>query len=461
MPRPAFLYDDAYITLQNALALWNGGDPHYPDALSLSGATSPFHLLIVAGLLTFLPPEWALLTSCLAGTGVYAAALWALARGEGLTRPESAAIICAGLGVGMLSQHLVNGLETSWTLAGVTWAIKCARTASTPGFAAVCATLPFIRPELVILATALLLDRAVRQKSEAGTLAIATVAAIAPWLILMFVTTGGLVPTTLAAKRDWYAEGCWSVARRATVVGTGIWLWLRSCAFLSFGVLGLSRVRIGRVAAGAMVVTIIIWSTQVPDVLYGYQRHRYYVPFVPLLILGTLMLGARVRRLLTYGAAALAVITTAAVVRLEPAAIAGAQSLRTRVVDTLKSRGARRVMVHDAGYLAYADAAPTLIDMVGLKTPAAAALNHRLTGPSCGARRGDALAALATETAPDYLVVWEPWDQFFAVTDNLRRSGWRAEKIASLGSREPIAIFTLTPPATGRDGDHSPGREGR
>ena len=455
MSRPAFLYDDAYITLQNALALWNGGDPHYPDTLSLSGATSPFHLMVVAGLLTVLPPEWALLASCVIGAAVYAVGLWVLARTEGLSQPESGAILCAGLGVGMLSQHLVNGLETSWTLAGVTWAITAARTGSTRRFAAICATLPFIRPELVILAAALLLERAIRQKAQAGPLAVAAAAAIAPWLLLMLITTGGIVPTTLAAKRDWYAEGCWPAVRRASVVGTGIWLWLSSCAFVSVGVLGLLREKIGRVAAGAMLLTIVVWATQVPDVLYEYQRHRYYAPFIPLLILGTFMLPPTVRRLVTYGAAILALVTTIAVIRHEPAAIADAQSLRVRVVDALKSRGARRVMVHDAGYLAFADAAPIFIDMVGLKTRAAAVLNRELTGPTCGDRRGDALRALAAETMPDHLVIWEPWDEFFRVSDSLRRGGWRTEKIASLGSREPIAIFSVLPPAGGRTGDHS------
>jgi hypothetical protein len=195
--------------------------------------------------------------------------------------------------------------------------------------------------------------------------------------------------------------------------------------------------------------------------LYGYQRHRYYAPFVPFLILGTLMLPATARRVLIYAAALLALVTTTAVIRLEPSAIEDAESLRRRVVDTLRSHSARSVMVHDAGYLAYANAAPSLVDMVGLKTPAAADLHRRLTWPTCGARRGEAIRALAAATVPDHLVVWEPWDEFFAVSSSLRLGGWRTEKIASLGTREPIAIFALTPPPTQQTGGHSSGHEGR
>jgi hypothetical protein len=106
----------------------------------------------------------------------------------------------------------------------------------------------------------------------------------------------------------------------------------------------------------------------------------------------------------------------------------------------------KRLMLHDAGYLAWADAAPTLIDMVGLKSPDAAALHAQLTGPSCGAKRAEALAELARRTRPDVLVVWEPWDQLYRVTAALQEAGWSTATPILIGTGAPIAIYSLKPP---------------
>ena len=86
LPNPAFLYDDAYITLASAQAMWLGHDPHFPGTPALYGVTSPFHCVLIVGLLSFLPPLWALLISCLLGAAAYSAGLWHLGRLEGLSR---------------------------------------------------------------------------------------------------------------------------------------------------------------------------------------------------------------------------------------------------------------------------------------------------------------------------------------------------------------------------------------
>ena len=91
MATPNFLYDDAYITLASAQALWAGADPHFAGTPPLYGVTSPFHCLVVALLLPVLSPLWALMASSLAGAVAYAAGLWILGRGEQLGHLESAA----------------------------------------------------------------------------------------------------------------------------------------------------------------------------------------------------------------------------------------------------------------------------------------------------------------------------------------------------------------------------------
>jgi hypothetical protein len=446
MTPPAFLYDDAYITLASAEAVWSGGDRHYPGATPLSGITSPFHLAIVTALLAVLPPEWALLVSCLLGAAAYGAGLWWLARGEGLPRVEAAALVLAACGIGAISQQLVNGLETSWILAAVTWTLVCARRNWVVGLGVCCGTLPFVRPETAVLAAAILGNRVLLTRRLERPLIIAALAAPLPWLVLLFVTTGGIVQTSLAAKRDWYAETCWTWGHRGAVVGSGVLLWLQSNTLLSLGVVGLVKERFGRVLIAAAAATLVIWSLNVPDVLYTYQRFRYYTPFVPLLVLGVTVLPRWGRSVVVYFGAALALVTIVAVARLEPVAIAREQAVRDEVVAALQRQSASRVLVHDIGYLAYVGAAPTLIDMVGLKTPVAADAHRRLTGPTCGGSRAQALAEIAAATEPDVLVVWKPWDEHFVVTGSLRAAGWTLTRVGEFGGAEPIDVFLLNRP---------------
>src|SRR5262249_54188914 len=57
---PVFPVDDAYITLHNAQVLHSGQDLNFPGSPALTGATSLLHTLLVAFLLLFLPPLWAM-----------------------------------------------------------------------------------------------------------------------------------------------------------------------------------------------------------------------------------------------------------------------------------------------------------------------------------------------------------------------------------------------------------------
>src|SRR5690606_308225 len=120
--------------------------------------------------------------------------------------------------------------------------------------------------------------------------------------------------------------------------------------------------------------------------------------------------------------------------------VAHTNATRTHVVRALRELGAKRVMLHDAGYLAWSGAAPVFIDMVGLKSPEAAELHSQLTGPTCGSKRPLAITSLAAATAPDALVIWEPWDDVFEVTSALRAAGWTLEPRATVGDSAPIVV---------------------
>ena len=448
MTAPAFLYDDAYITLASAQALWLGHDPHFPGTPPLYGVTSPVHCIVVAALLAVLPPLWALLVSCLCGTAIYTAGLWRLARHEGMGRPESCALVVSGLGAGMVSQHLVNGLETSGALAIVIWMLVALRTNRLPLLAVLAGVAPFVRPELAVLSATLLGWQAWHAPEERMRLAGWSLAAAIPWLLLLWIQTGATVPSTLWAKRDWYAEGCWPVTRRLAVVGSGLRGWLWAMPAVSVGVWGLLRSPVGRTLVGAAMVILSAWAWSVPNVLHAYQRHRYYAVLLPLLIFGLATLPRWVRTTTVAVSGGMALISVVAVARFEPAAIARAMDVRARVNDALATRRAERVLLHDAGYLAFSGAVPTGIDMVGLKTPEAAMLHSRLTGPSCGTSRGEAVARLAADTRPTHLVIWGPWDDHFGITSALRSAGWHLALTDTIESVEPVFVYQLAMPSS-------------
>jgi hypothetical protein len=444
---PEFLYDDAYITLASAQALWLGHDPHFPGTTPLHGVTSPAHCLIVAALLAVLPPAWALLVSCLAGSLVYGWGLWALGRFAGLRQVEAAGLVLAGLGAGMTSQHLVNGLETSWALATVTWLLVFSLRGEVGRLGALAGSAPFVRPELALLSAALLAWHTWTSPQKWRVMGTSAVCAALPFVLVIWIQTGSVVPSSLGAKQAWYAEGCWTAGRRARVVAAGLTGWLETMPLVAFGALGLARTGPGRVALAASAVVLTVWALSVPNVLHAYQRHRYFAVFLPLLVCGLVHLPRWIRPVLIGGAALMAAIATISVVRFEPTAIAQAMAVRRGVNATLAANGAARVMLHDAGYLAYSGAIREGVDMVGLKSPRAMALHEALTRPSCGEHRGEALARLAVETRPTHLVIWQPWDDFFHVTRALAAAGWRANRLATLGAVEQVQVYALTPPA--------------
>jgi hypothetical protein len=345
----------------------------------------------------------------------------------------------------MIGQHLVNGLETSWALATVTWLLVFAFREDARGLGLLAGTAPFVRPELFVLGSALLAWQTFKTANRRRVLWTGAALAPLPWLILSYSQTGSVVPSSLGAKQAWYAEGCWTAAQRAKVVGSGLLGWLSAMPVVALGAAGLWRTAVGRVALGSAAITLTVWAFSVPNVLHSYQRHRYFAVFLPLLVGGLAQLPRWLRPAVVAAAAAMAALSIASIVRFEPAAIADAMAVRRGINDALARDGASRVLLHDAGYLAYSDGIRTGIDMVGLKTPRAMALHQAFTGPTCGVRRDEALSRLAAESRPTHLVVWQPWDDFFHVTAALAGGGWHASRLATVGGAEPVQVYRLTP----------------
>jgi hypothetical protein len=218
---------------------------------------------------------------------------------------------------------------------------------------------------------------------------------------------------------------------------------------VALGMLGIFRTGLGRAAMGGSLLILGVWAWSVPNVLHAYQRHRYYAVFLPLLLYGVLQLPRWCRPVVIGLAGAMAVAAAASVVRFEPDAIAGAMRVRTGIVERLRAEGATRVLLHDAGYLAHAAAGQTGVDMVGLKTPQAAALHAALTGPTCGQQRAEALTQLAAAARPSHLVLWAPWDEHFGVTAALRTGGWMVERVGTIAAPEPVYVYAINPEGRG------------
>jgi hypothetical protein len=442
---PAFLYDDAYITLASAEGLWRGTDGHYPGTPPLVGVTSPFHVLLTSLLLPFMNGPLALLSACAIGAAIYAWGLVRVAQAEGLSPSSQACLVLAGCGTGMISQHMVNGLETSWAMAGLVWSVHFVQQRATSRLAVLCGVLPFIRPELAVWSAALLLAELRGGRATIGRTAMLAASGALPWLVLLWWQTGQVLPTTLAAKRDWYAEGCWALGRRATTVAHALGLWLFISGGVAVGLWGLVRKPIGRLALICLAIVLLAWTSSVPSLLDGYHRHRYFAPFLAFLAAGICWVPEPWRARACRFAAALSVVTTSQVLLHEPHLIANAVRQRGEVVAMLQAVHADRVIVHDAGYAAWAGAAPTFVDMVGLKTPLAAALHRQMTGPTCGADRPAALDTLARVESARFLLIWQPWDDAFQVRKGLERAGWRFREDGRTHEQDPIVLYSITP----------------
>ena len=228
-PEPVFPVDDAYITLHNAMALVAGADINYPQISALTGTTSPIHLALVSFLILFVPPLWALQAAAWIGIFFYALGIVRLAFIWQAKPWQVALIVVLGLIVGRMPHQLLNGLETGLALAGLVWSI--ALTSERPPryqwlLPIVCGRLPFLRPELGVVSILLLLVRAAQVWKDESDLLVAMkhlmrdiltlIAATLPWIFWHLAATGSAFPSTIAAKRLFFAEGC---LRKSTKIG--------------------------------------------------------------------------------------------------------------------------------------------------------------------------------------------------------------------------------------------------
>ncbi|MET0793992.1 MAG: hypothetical protein ABW061_20900 [Polyangiaceae bacterium] len=436
---PIFPVDDAYIVSHNAEQLLSRApDARFVGTPPVAGSTSAVHLVLVAAFALVLPVLWAQWCVMILGALAYALAVLRLGYVLGVSILEAWLLLALSLLVAQTPHQLLNGLETSWALAALTLAIAAVRDAHGRRWElpVLCGLMPFLRPELSVV-SALLLAQRVHQDFRkqglhgvAGSLGYAAAAAL-PWVLLDWASLGTPFPNTIGAKRNFFAEGCRSSARRASALESALFGFQDDVGILYWVVCLLPVTALGRFGVLFGALFAYAYYAAGPGLLRHYE-HRYLYLLLPWLIyaLGQALTARRAIRALSAGFLVLC---------LGQAAIQQPERWRWHLgwLDFTRSelqplarwldvhaRGSK-ILIHDAGYVGFAVHAP-LVDLVGLKTPASLAPHRELTWPQCTKdARGRAIAQIAERAQPQYLVVLEDWDRIFGITDGLRKRHWQ------------------------------------
>lgn len=446
-----FPVDDAYISIHNAAGLV-GSETSYVGVSPLVGATSGVHVMLMAALMLIMKPASAAFCVCWGSIALYVMGILRLAFGRGASVLQASLLALVGVTAGNVVYQLLNGLETGLALACVVWALAILEEPSRSARIAralLCGLMPFVRPELVLLGFMIVaLEMRTTTRERAAFIGLALLAAL-PWIVLYARATGLPFPSTMGAKRVFFAEGCWPGGRKLVLVLERIMIWSREVGAIAWAwvlLVGLRRGWIGLLFATAMFAAY--WFA-LPQVLDQYLYRYVYV----LLPFGLFACAASFRAESSRRRIAAAALVIIGLVE----ALAGLDDhvdayLRARrfTIEALEENAAwsrehlprgARVLVHDAGYFSYATPFE-LVDVVGLKTPLRE--HTEITWASCGVRREEAIHRIALRLQPDHLVVRRHWP--FDIDGALRRQGWRLEEI----HHPPVDgydVFRIEPPA--------------
>lgn len=449
-----FPLDDAYITIANAEQLLTGAKDNYGQTRP-TGATSLFHLLMLAGLGMVLDWTVASLVLSMIATALYVCGLYLSLRAT----CAHLLIVTLGTLTGFLGFkawfQLMNGLETGWAMAAGAWAIYLSQYPEDRRrqcwLAALIGLLPFIRPELAILSALLVLSallRLHRQPMRLARPALIALAAAGTMAALALAATGQNVPQTGGAKVAFFADAGLPLIDRFQILW-GV-LSATPLGLLLIGMVGLWLVRDGWVFVGFALIYLIASGISLPSgLMHNDQRYLYIL--VPMALMGWAALAAR-RDFL--GGKSWPVIAACAALAIAGFWISGWSYYRRALNDTADQErlvawarthlpSDSRILVHDAGYVGWkTDFA--LIDVVGLKTPDSIAAHRRFTLPTVGRDRGLAIAYIAQQQRPTHAIIIDrpAWRD---IAGYLRDAGWRLDPLRA-HSGALYFLYRLTPP---------------
>jgi hypothetical protein len=434
-----FPVDDAYITLHNALVL--GGQPEhaYVGASALTGATSPYHTLLVALLAKVMSPLLALHVAAWSGATAFALGILQLATSYRCRLGYALLLVVAGLTTNRMPHQLLNGLETGWALAAVTWALAYLFVPSPrPRWAAVIlGALPILRPELAVL-SALGCITLLQRRVQAGQLrnfvssdCFWLAAGLAPGLALNVWQLGSLVPGTISAKKYFFAEGCAPAIEKLEVVERLVRPFLADVGLLAQATLFLLAAKGRRRLLWFIPAFFGAYYVGLPGAL-GHYEQRYVYVLLPLPLLGVAWaLGSRanwhrkVAAWIVVGSVAQGLYQSPKHWSEHEACNAFTRNEVAAVPAWLKDnvKPDAKLLIHDAGYIAFASNFQ-LNDIVGLKTPENIALHREITWKTCRGERSHAIAQIAARSGATHLVVLRGWDNIFAISAGLKTSGF-------------------------------------
>lgn len=460
--RPVFPLDDPYIALHAAQVLHWGRDPNFPGVPALYGVTSAPFLALLYLLLFVLPPLLALDAACWLGVLAYVLGLVRLGRQFGLRRGENVALVVVGLVASYVPFHLLNGLETSWAFASVTWtlALGSGDRRNWKWSALLAGVTASIRPDLfpfallVVAALTYKVYRAEENKRRAAAwgaafLLLALLPGV-PWMLWYWHATGVPYPQTGVAKRYCLATAKQPWVDKVSTEGM-IWvLYLISCGPVVVALARAWKQPLAKAVVAFIAVFVAAVYVQFPPAMI-WNWFRYPIVLTPMMVWAMAIglrqadveLRQRAARLLRVGLMYSLVLSPVSIYTYVRECRYYDGGLRDLVAWCRQNLPAdARLMVHDAGYLSYATDYH-LIDLVGLKTPEAVALHREYTWPSAGADRAKAVAALAVDTRAEYLVIVRNWVIMNELPDELRRLGWKVDPMRADGA---YRVYRLTAP---------------
>lgn len=455
--------DDSYISLHSAQVLHWGADPNFPNTPPLVGITNAPYVLVLWALLLALPPLVALAAASWLGILCYALGLVALGRAFRLPTWATLALAALGLTIAKVPYQLLNGVETGMAMGITVWTLALAKTDTKWGqrvAAVLCGVAPFLRPELVALSGLVLaafffqehkrggnMQRALRESAPLWGL---TLLAALPWLIWYGVSTGSVIPQTIAAKRFFFADGCAPPAYRWDVLQMSVRLFIAVLGIFIASFIFLVRGRLGRCIALFLPLFFFVYYERLPSALL-HNQGRYGYILVPILLFG--LASGLGERWLWARRAAYALLLASCLQTGDRFSFQWNQFLehRDHAAQSMSSvatwananlPATATLLIHDAGYISYATKF-RLVDFVGLKTLSSIEMNRRYTYGRCGAGPALAVSEIARQAKPDYLVMLDDWDGVFRVTAGLRSLGWGLDEVNHSGD---YRVFRLTRP---------------
>ncbi|WP_263416051.1 hypothetical protein [Terriglobus albidus] len=445
-PTPTFPLDDAFITLHSAQVLHSGFDPNFPGMHPLYGITCAPFLGLVYLLLFFLKPLAALDIACWLGVLAYTLGLHFMTRVLGLPRTTRIAVIALGLLCSFVPYQLLNGLETSWALASVIWLLALASgNREKWAWAAVAAGLAgSIRPDLMPLAffvMLLLVIKCWRQKQYQRAILLCVIAWIPLVLTALWYyrSIGTPFPQTGVAKHYFFADPDYLSKRALSVEALGLISFAFTVGPICIAIPYLFRSWLGRVCLLFTGIFLAALFFDWPGAIVT-NRFRYPIILVPVLIWAFASeRKARPALLISLLYSALFAVFA---VHLYADDCQSMQNAEEDIAAWCEHNvpANSTLLIHDAGYIAYRTHF-RLVDMVGLKTPAAVPLNRKLTFPSAGKLLNNTISQLAEETGSRYLIIHEPF--FPTLIPDLERIG-RDPKL--MHQNQYYSVFVLTQP---------------